>query len=106
MRETCEAFGVAYAKIASWTEKGRHFVNEFLLSLLVEVNHYVSAENQIEQPFKGIRVLQIEPVKCDDPFYILSYLVVRPPIPAGDLLKMSLSKRGRDLFHFFLRVDP
>ena len=57
MRETCEAFGVAYAKITPRAEKGRHFIDEFFLCLFVEITHYISTENEIKKPFEGIGIL-------------------------------------------------
>ena len=56
MRQPCEAFGVAYTKIAPRAEKVRHLVDKFLLGFLIEINHYVAAENEIKLSLKRIGI--------------------------------------------------
>jgi hypothetical protein len=48
MRQSRQALGVADKKIAPGAEKARYLVDEFLLRFLIEINHYVSAEDEIK----------------------------------------------------------
>ena len=77
-------------KIAPDVEKPRHSVDNFLLRFLIEIDHHVSAENEIEQSLEWIKIFEVQPMKSDDPFDMRSYLIVRFSISADDPLKMGL----------------
>ena len=93
---------MADTKITPGAQKARHSVYEFLLGLLVKIDHDISAENKIELSLERIRVLQVEPVKSDDPFDMRSYLKVRFPISIADLLKIGLPKCRRYFLYLIL----
>ena len=78
---------MADTKIPPGAQKTRHFVDEFLLRFLVEIDHHVSAENEIEWSFKRIGLFKVQTVKSDDPFDMRSYLVFRSPISVADFVE-------------------
>jgi len=81
---------MADVKIPSMAKKARHPVDEFLLRFLVEIDHHVPAENEIESPGEGIMVLEVQAMKSYEPFDMRSYLVFRSLVLAGYFVKIGV----------------
>ena len=68
MLNPIQALGMPNQKVAAWHKAGGKTIYDVLLRLLIEVNHNVAAENNLEWTKRGTVIKQIEMLKIDQCF--------------------------------------